>query len=74
MSKRVAELFSHHERRLAEVFTKSLRGWRGTPGLFEQFDAHNKIFAIGEAYSRLLYLEEQGAIRRIEKDVVYWTR
>jgi hypothetical protein len=40
---------------------------------FEQFDAYNKIFAIGEAYSHLLYLGEQGAVRRIEKDVMYWT-
>ncbi len=83
LSTRVAELLSHHERRLAEVL-KLLKepmttyqiaqrmAWDAGP--FEQFDVYNKIFAIGEAYSHLLYLEEQGAVRRIEKDVVYWTR
>jgi glyoxylase-like metal-dependent hydrolase (beta-lactamase superfamily II) len=83
LSTRVAELLSHHERRLAEVL-KILKepmttyqiaqrmAWDAGP--FEQFDVYNKIFAIGEAYSHLLYLEEQGVVRRIEKDVVYWTR
>jgi hypothetical protein len=82
LSRRVAELLSHHERRLAEVL-KLLKepmttyqiaqrmAWDAGP--FEQFDVCNKIFAIGEAYSHLLYLEEQVAVRRIEKDVVYWT-
>jgi glyoxylase-like metal-dependent hydrolase (beta-lactamase superfamily II) len=81
LSNRVAELLSRHERRLADV-VKILKepmttyqivqrmAWDAGP--FEQFDVYNKI--IGEAYSHLLYLEEQGAVRRIEKDVVYWTR
>jgi hypothetical protein len=83
LSNRVAELLSRHERRLADVL-KILKeptttyqiaqrmAWDAGP--FEQFDVYNKIFAIGETYSHLLYLEEQGAVRRIEKDVVYWTR
>jgi glyoxylase-like metal-dependent hydrolase (beta-lactamase superfamily II) len=73
LSNRVAELLSRHERRLADVL-KLLKeptttyqiaqrmAWDAGP--FEQFDV----------YSHLLYLEEQGAVRRIEKDVVYWTR
>jgi len=83
LSARVAELLRHHEKRLAEVLellkepmttyqVAQRTSWDA--GSFEQFDVYNKIFAIGEAYSHLIYLEERGLVRRVEKEVVYWTR
>ncbi|ABL89026.1 beta-lactamase domain protein [Pyrobaculum islandicum DSM 4184] len=83
LSARVSELLKHHERRLNEIL-KVLQeplttyqvakriSWDA--GAFDQFNAYNKIFAIGEALSHLIYLEEAGVIRRVEKEVVYWVR
>ena len=78
---RTEELVRHHEERLREVMAVLREpmttyqvaqkiSWDAGP--FEQFDVYNKIFAIGEAYSHLLYLEEAGLVRRVEKDQVYW--
>jgi len=83
LSTRVAELLQHHEKRLAtvlEVLKEPMTTYQVAQrlpwdaGPFEQFDVYNKIFAIGEAYSHLLHLEEAGLVRRVEKEVVYWTR
>ncbi|MCX8135465.1 MBL fold metallo-hydrolase [Pyrobaculum aerophilum] len=79
----IDELVKHHEKRLGEILAvlkeplttyQVAQRIKWDAGSFENFDVYNKIFAIGEAYSHLLYLEEMGAVKRVEKDVVYWTR
>ncbi|MFN3803541.1 MAG: MBL fold metallo-hydrolase [Pyrobaculum sp.] len=81
LSRRVEELLAHHYRRLEEILkilTKPMTLYdvaRQVPwdaGLFEQFDVFNRIFAIGETYSHLMYLETAGKVERVEKEVVYW--
>jgi glyoxylase-like metal-dependent hydrolase (beta-lactamase superfamily II) len=73
LSNRVAELLSHHERRLADVL-KLLKEPTTTYQIAQRMAWDAGPFEQLDVYSHLLYLEEQGAVRRIEKDVMYWTR
>lgn len=83
LSVRVEELKRHHVERLREILDvleapmstfEVARRVKWSVGAFDRLDVFNKIFAVGEAYSHLLYLEEMGAVERVEKDVVYWRR
>ncbi|MFN7105174.1 MAG: MBL fold metallo-hydrolase [Pyrobaculum sp.] len=81
LSQRVEELLAHHHRRLEDVLkvlTKPMTLYEVATqmpwdaGVFHQFDVLNKLFAIGETYSHLIYLEAVGKVERVEKEVVYW--
>jgi len=81
LADRVDQLIQHHEKRLAEVLSvlkepmttyEVAKRITWDAGPFDQFDVYNKMFAVGEAYSHLLYLEEVGKVRRIEGEVVRW--
>ncbi len=81
LPKRVEELLEHHQRRLGELLHllsrpmslyEVAKNLTWSLGKFEQFDIYNKLFAIGEAYSHILYLESTGQIRRIESEPPRW--
>lgn len=82
---RITELKEHHKRRLNEVISALERGsktaWEVAPFLtwnikvssWELFPSVQKWFALGETIAHLSYLEEEGRVRRQErnKKVVY---
>ncbi len=71
--KRILEMKKHHDTRLAEV-TKVIENTALTPYKISQIhfgddlDGMNTMLALSEVLSHLIYLEEQGKIKRFEKD------
>jgi glyoxylase-like metal-dependent hydrolase (beta-lactamase superfamily II) len=69
---RVAALHQHHAER-CEILLKACHGWAHSaaeviPALFERefSDAHQTMFAMGEAIAHLNYLTHSGKMQRIE--------
>ncbi|MHA1991453.1 MAG: MBL fold metallo-hydrolase [Candidatus Hodarchaeales archaeon] len=71
--KRILEMKKHHDTRLSEV-TKVIENKALTPYNISQIhfgndlDGMNTMLALSEVLSHLIYLEEQGRIKRIEKE------
>ncbi|AFA39330.1 Zn-dependent hydrolase, including glyoxylase [Pyrobaculum oguniense TE7] len=83
LTTRVDELLKHHHERLEEVLSvlsvpmttyEVAKKITWDAGPFDQFDVYNKIFAIGEAYSHLMYLEDVGLVEKIDGEVIRWRR
>ncbi|MCS7280155.1 MAG: MBL fold metallo-hydrolase [Desulfobacterota bacterium] len=72
---RIAELFAHHRRRLAEIISLIERGtktiyelaskmdWDSPTGDFYELPIKHKIFAMGEALAHTNYLKNKGRIK-----------
>jgi len=78
--KRIEELRRHHRKRLDETLAALADGekdtyhvapyltWDITARTWEEFPPTQKWFAFGETMAHLVYLEKEGAVRRINRD------
>ena len=75
--KRILEMKKHHETRLSEV-AKMIENKPLTPYQISQIhfgddlDGLNSLLALSEILSHLIYLENQGKIKRIEKNNIFY--
>ena len=74
---RILEMKKHHETRLSEVLkmieNKPLTPYRISQLHFgDDLDGLNTLLALSEILSHLIYLENQGKIKRIEKNNVFY--